>query len=486
MEFKNVVRILHRSWILILVCTLFAVAGAATYSFTTTPQYVASTQLYVSVQTGEASGAADLLQGTSFVRQAVASYVLVVGSPVVLNDVIDELGLDVTAAQLAPAIVVDTEVNTAVIDIAVTDSDPEAAAEIANSVGENFSRIVVEELEKPAGIAVSPVQIATIGPALAPTKPTSPNIPLNIGLGLIVGLGLGVGLAILRNLLDTRVRDLEDIADVTDAPILGGISIDSQSKSRPLVAQDVNNPRAESFRSLRTNLQYVSVENGPRSFVVTSSIPGEGKSTTSANLAITLAANGARVALIDGDLRLSSLADYMGIEGGAGLTDVLIGRVGLDDVLQKWGRDELYVLASGGVPPNPSELLGSASMQRLLSTLTERFDIVLIDAPPILSVTDAAVLAKQSGGALMVVGAGRTKRSELAAAVSALARVDVRIVGIVANMLPTNGPGAHSYGGYGSHGKYGADVVEETTTRADSPKARDRISFARTRSGRAE
>lgn len=479
MELKNVVRILYRNWAVILLCMLFAVAGAATYSFTATPQYVAKTQLYVSVQTGEQSGAADLLQGTSFVRQAVASYVLVVDSPVVLNDVIDELGLDLTAAELAPAIVADTEVNTAVINIAVTDSDPELAAEIANSIGENFSRIVVQELEKPAGLAVSPVQIATIGAALAPSKPTSPNIPLNIGLGLIVGLGLGVGLAILRNLLDTRVRGLEDIAAVTDTPILGGIALDSTAKSRPLVAQDTRNPRAESFRSLRTNLQYVNVENGPRSFVVTSSIPGEGKSTTCANLAIAIAANGASVALIDGDLRLSSLADYMGIEGGAGLTDVLIGRVELDDVLQKWGKDELYVLASGRIPPNPSELLGSTPMQRLLTTLTERFDIVLIDAPPILAVTDAAVLAKQSGGALVVVGSGRTKRAELAAAVTALARVDVRIVGIVANMLPTKGPGAHSYG------KYGADIIDETTTTAGSVKVLGRRSFSLARFGRA-
>lgn len=465
MELKDYVRIFHKSWILIIAFALFGVAGAAAYSITVTPKYVASTQLYVSVQSAAGAGTGDLVQGTSFARQAVTSYVDVVNSAIVLDDVIKELKLDLTAGQLAPMIASSSPLNTVLIDISVTNSNPVLAAKIANSVGTNFSRIVVDQLEKPDGGAVSPVKIETIQPALVPDKPASPNIPMNIALGLLVGLAVGIGIAVLRSVLDTRIHSLHDIELVTDTPMLGGITLDPDAKKRPLVVHaDPKNPRAESFRSLRTNLQFVNVEGGPRSFVVTSSIPGEGKSTTTANLAIALAETGARVALIDGDLRLPRLAEYMGIEGGVGLTDVLIGRAELADVLQKWGRGKLFVLPSGRVPPNPSELLGSAAMARLLATLTEQFDIVIIDAPPLLLVTDAAVLSKLCGGALMVVASGRTKRNELAAAVKALERVGSRLVGVIITMLPTKGPDSYGYGQY----SYGT-VHEDDNALADTP-----------------
>ncbi|TFB47780.1 polysaccharide biosynthesis tyrosine autokinase [Cryobacterium tagatosivorans] len=464
MELKDYVRIFHKSWIVIVAFVLFGIAGAAAYSITVTPKYIASTQLYVSVQAAAGSGTTDLVQGTSFARQAVSSYVDIVNSAIVLDDVIKELRLDLTAGQLAPMVSSSTPLNTVLIDISVTNSDPVLAAKIANSVGTNFGRIVVDQLEKPDGDAVSPVKIETIQPALVPGKPASPNTPMNIVLGLLVGLAIGVAFAVLRSVLDTRVHSLRDIELVTDTPMLGGITFDPEAKKRPLVVHaDPKNPRAESFRSLRTNLQFVNVEGGPRSFVVTSSVPGEGKSTTTANLAIALAETGARVALIDGDLRLPRLADYLGIEGGVGLTDVLIGRAELADVLQKWGRGKLFVLPSGRVPPNPSELLGSAAMARLLASLTEQFDIVIIDAPPLLLVTDAAVLSKLCGGALMVVASGRTKRNELAGAVKALERVGSRLVGVIITMLPTKGPDSYGYGQY----SYG--TVHEDDAPAETP-----------------
>ena len=218
---------------------------------------------------------------------------------------------------------------------------------------------------------------------------------------------------------------------------------------RPLIVHaDPRNPRAESFRSLRTNLQFVNIEGGPRSFVVSSAGPGEGKSTTTANLAISLAETGASVALIDGDLRLPKVAEYLAIEGGVGLTDVLIGRAELVDVLQKWGSGRLYVLPSGRIPPNPSELLGSAAMATLLSTLTAQFDYVLIDAPPLLLVTDAAVVSKLAGGAILVAASGATKKQELAGAVRALESIGSRLLGIVVTMLPTKGPDSYGYGTY--------------------------------------
>ncbi|SEB93163.1 capsular exopolysaccharide family [Paramicrobacterium humi] len=450
MELRDYIRILHKNWMLIVACVLVGVAVAAAYSMMTSSKYQTTTQLYVSVQGGDAAGTTvDLVQGTSFARQAVTSYVDVVDTAIVLDRVIEELGLNTSASQLASHVSADTPINTVLINVTVTDTDPKTAAKIANKIGEVFADVVVNKLEKPAGDAPSLVRIATIQPAAVPAAPVSPNVRMNIVLGLLIGLVGGVGIAVLRSILDTRIHSQHDIEQVTDKPLLGGIALDPDAKKRPLVVHaDPRNPRAESFRSLRTNLQFVNVEGGPRSFVVTSSIPGEGKSTTTANLAISLAETGAKVVLIDGDLRLPKISEYMGIEGAVGLTDVLIGRAEIGDVLQKWGRRKLYVLPSGQVPPNPSELLGSAAMARLLKTLTETFDYVLIDAPPLLLVTDAAVVSKLTGGAIMVAASGRTKRQELANAVRTLEGIGSKLVGVIVTMLPTRGPDSYAYGQY--------------------------------------
>jgi len=242
--------------------------------------------------------------------------------------------------------------------------------------------------------------------------------------------------------------------------MLGGIALDPEAKKRPLIVHaDPRSPRAESFRTLRTNLQFLNVDGGPRSFVISSSGPGEGKSTTTANLAIALAETGARVALIDGDLRLPRIADYMGIEGGVGVTDVLIGRMKVADVLQKWGTSELYVLPSGPVPPNPSELLGSAAMERMLSSLEKYFDYVLIDAPPLLLVTDAAVIGKKATGVILAAASGKTKKPELAGAIRTLETAGVTLLGTIVTMLPTKGPDSYGYGAYA----YGATHAAPAT-----------------------
>ncbi|WP_166980707.1 polysaccharide biosynthesis tyrosine autokinase [Paramicrobacterium fandaimingii] len=474
MELRDYIRILHKNWMLIIACVLVGVAVAATYSLMTAPKYQTSTQLYVSVQGGDTAGSAvDLVQGTSFARQAVTSYVDVVDTAIVLDRVIEELGMDTTTSQLANKISAESPQNTVLINVTVTDTDAGQAAEIANKVGEVFSDVVVNQLEKPEGDAPSLVRIETVQPAVAPTDPVSPNVKLNIVLGLLLGLAVGIGVAVLRFVLDTRIHSQHDIEQVTDSTLLGGIALDPDAKKRPLVVHaDPRSPRAESFRSLRTNLQFVNVQGGPRSYVITSSIPGEGKSTTAANLAISLAETGAKVALVDGDLRLPKLAEYMGIEGSVGLTDVLIGRADLVDVLQKWGRGQLFVLPSGQLPPNPSEMLGSEAMERTLKTMTDAFDYVLIDAPPLLLVTDAAVVSKLTGGAIMIAASGRTKRQELANAVRTLEGIGSKLVGVIVTMLPTKGPDSYAYGQYSYGGVSDTERLLDEDERSSSRRRR--------------
>jgi len=223
---------------------------------------------------------------------------------------------------------------------------------------------------------------------------------------------------------------------------------------------------------LRTNLQFVQVDGPLRSLVMTSSVPREGKSTTTCNLAITLSQAGLRVCLVEADLRRPRAADYLGMIGAVGLTDVLIGRVALEDAVQTWGQGMLDVLPSGPLPPNPSELLSSRAMTELMTTLHERYDLVLIDAPPLLPVTDAAILSTVADGAVLCVHAGKTRRDQLEQAAGALRSVDAKVLGVVLTMVPTKGPDA--YQGYDrNYGAYQSDVHKPQMSDEDAVRALD-------------
>ena len=239
--------------------------------------------------------------------------------------------------------------------------------------------------------------------------------------------------------------------------MLGVISADSSAKSPLIVDSNARSLRAEAFRQMRTNLQFVNVDSPIRVLVVTSPGVKEGKSTTAANLAVTFAETGLRVLLIEGDLRRPRIAEYLGLEGSVGLTNVLAGQVGIKDVLQPWGDSGLTVLASGSIPANPSELLGSHSMQRLIESLKKSFDIIIIDTPPLLPVTDAAVAAVFADGAIVIVRHGKTTRHQLTQALRALDAVEAKILGTVLNMAPVKGVDAYRSGasGYYYHDESG-------------------------------
>lgn len=449
MELRDYLRILYTQWVLIALIALLGIGVGIAATVVMTPKYEAQSKLYVSVRTdSQASG--DLLQGSNFARQNMATFVELATTENVLASVVEELNLATNSRQLAENMTVTAPSDSTLININVIDEDPERAAAIANEVGEQTRRLVEEDLEPPQGDdAPSPIQISMVEPAEAPTGAVSPRPQMNLALGLMLGLAVGVGVALLRNVLDTRVRSTEDLEQITNAPILGRIGDDPKADKKPLIVHaDPKSPRAEAFRTLRTNVQFLAVGEGPKTFVISSSGQGEGKSTTAANLALALSETGLKVALVDCDLRRPRIAQYMGIEGSVGLTDVLIGRATLSDVLQRWGRAELYVLPAGQIPPNPSELLGSSPMDQLLAELERRADVVILDAPPVLLVTDAVVVGAKTQGIIFVAAAGVTKKRALEAAVDSLETARVPLRGMVATMLPAKGPGAYSYGSY--------------------------------------
>ena len=451
MTLQDYLRVLRKGWVLIVVGLLLGVAVGSALAIVATPQYQSQTRIFVSVQT-DSSSPGELIQGNSYAQQKVSSYVAVVSSPAVLDPVIEQLGLDTTAASLESKISAAATSGTTIISIIATDPDPQVAANIANATADSFQK-VANDLEEPTGGGPSLVKVQTIQPAEPASQPASPNLASNIGIGALLGLVIGIGAAFLRSALDTRVHGRHDIEALTDVPILGGTTYDPEATKYPLIVQsDPRNPRAESFRALRTNLRFVNLDHDNRAFVVTSSIPGEGKSTTTANLALALAETGARVVLVDADLRLPKLAEYMGLEGAVGLTDVLIGRAALGDVLQRWGTKDLFVLPAGQVPPNPSELLGSEAMVGLLQALNDQVDYVLLDSPPLLPVTDAAVLSNLTAGAIVVAAAGKVKKTEVVAGIRNLHQTNSKVIGIIMTMLPSKGPDAYGGGEYSYYG----------------------------------
>ncbi|GAA5193161.1 polysaccharide biosynthesis tyrosine autokinase [Arthrobacter gyeryongensis] len=448
MDLRDYLRILRRNWILVLAAMLGGLLLGGAVTILTTPTYTADTELFVAIQSS--GSVQELQQGNTFTQSRVQSYVKTVESPVVLQPVIDSLGLNLSADQLAGQVSAKSDPNTVIISISASDHSPAQAAALAQGVATSLIK-AVDTLEKPRSGGSSPVNLSIIKPAEAPTTPSAPNTRLTLLIGLIAGLAAGVGMTILRATMDSRIRGEAELRHITDAPLLGGIAFDQDAVRKPLLTQTgPQSPRAESFRQLRTNLQFANVSGHAKTVLVTSSLPGEGKSTTATNLAIALAQAGQSVCLIDADLRRPMIDEYLGLERGAGLTTALVGSADVTDLLQPWGDDNLYVLTSGQIPPNPSELLGSSEMKHLILRLEEAFDTIVVDAPPLLPVTDAAVLSQHVGGVVLVVGSQKLRSQDLAKSLAALKMVDSSVLGIILNRLPAKGPDAYAYTYYSS------------------------------------
>ncbi|QHK20170.1 polysaccharide biosynthesis tyrosine autokinase [Pseudarthrobacter psychrotolerans] len=451
MELRDYIALLRRSWILIVSLALVGLLGGGSAALLVKPTYMSETQLFVAIQ--NSGTVQELQQGNTFSQARVQSYVKTAVTPAVLQPVIDSLGLTATAEELGKRISATSDLNTVLITITVEDGSAVQAAAIAQAVANSLIR-TVDELERPDKTSASPVRLSVVTPAVVPAAAASPNTKMSLLLGLVSGFAVGFLGAVFRKFLDNRVRGEADVRKITDSPILGAIALEADAKGKPLISQvPSQSPRAESFRQLRTNLQFANIGQRTSAVLVTSSLPGEGKTTTATNMALTLAQSGQSVVLVDADLRRPMVAEYLGLDRNAGLTTVLVGDAELNEMLQPWGADNLFVLTSGRIPPNPSELLGSEAMGQLIRQLSETFDAVVIDSPPLLPVTDAAVLAQQVGGVILVIDTQRTRQASVFKSLHSLSLVSANLMGVVMNRLPLKGPDAYGYGyyGYSSH-----------------------------------
>jgi receptor protein-tyrosine kinase len=354
--------------------------------------------------------------------------------------------------------------DTVLLTVRVIDASPARAQLIATAVADEFIMLIPILENSPDG-RQSAVRVSVVSPADLPTSPVSPQPLRNLALALAVGLLAGLALAAARHSLDTTIKTSEQTEEAAGAALLGVVPFDpATNRSTVITTSEPNSHLAEAYRQVQTSMQFMDADRETKVVVVTSCVPEEGKSTTACNLALSLAEAGKRVLLIDGDLRRPRAARYLGLPMGAGLTSVLVGKATLDEVIQTWGDPALSVLASGPVPPNPSKLVGSQHMREVLAELRERYDMVLIDAPPVLPVVDAVVLAAASDGALLVVRHGKTSRDQLGKAAAALRRAEVDVLGTVLNMAPRSGSNSYYYYGYSSKADHAADSLADTVT----------------------
>jgi tyrosine-protein kinase len=518
----SMVLLRRRKW-WVTVCAVLSLGASLAFSFTAHKQYSASAQILVQ-QTADSNPVGTVQQPVT--ATDVQTELTLVTSAPVQESVRRQLGS-------TPAVSASAVGQTDVIAISATSGSPSRAAVVANTYARafvmyrqtvvsqnlaaaeaqlrsqitsltaqakwlqnhdptspNVSAVINQEAvlkEQLAQMQVSGAVdtggVELVTPAQTPTSPSSPKPVQNALLGLAAGLALGVGAAFLRDGFDDRLSSKEGVEHAGGAPVLAMVPMVASWRKRrtPLVVSvtDPTSSTAESYRSLRTSLQFARQDGQARSVVVTSPAASEGKTATTANLGVVFAQAGERVVLVSCDLRRPRLGRFFGLDEQMGLTTVLQGQQSLDGALQQVpGHDRLCVLAAGPIPPNPAELLSGSSAGEVFTTLRERFDLVLIDSPPVLPVTDAVVLSKTADATLLVVAAGQTTRAALRRAAERLNQVSAAVLGIVLNEVTKQ----HGYGygyGYGYRYRYESKpyVAEvPSATEGPHPNGKARVS----------
>ncbi|MGN7158181.1 polysaccharide biosynthesis tyrosine autokinase [Dietzia cercidiphylli] len=451
MDLRDLLSILRARWILIVATTLIGGLLALGVSLIIKPTYQSSIQFYVTVAAGDTAAAA--YQGSLGAQQRVQSYAALVNSTDVTQSVVDTSGVDLTAQEVSSRTSATYNTNTVLLDVAVTDTEPNRAHQLAQGFAEVLPG-VVSTLETPDGDGPALAKLTVVNAPALPTSPVAPRTELNVAIGLVLGLLAGVGFVILINTLDRRVKSKEQLEDLSGKPVVGMIPFrkaeDKEKGAEHLVPFRVgHSPAAEAFRRLRTNLQFLNVDKPPRVIVLTSSVAMEGKTETAINLSLSLAESGNRVLLVEADLRRPRAVNYLEMPDSVGLTNILSGQAEFGDVVQETRHDGLDLLACGPLPPNPSELLASDVARALVEDLRKQYDYVIIDAPPLLPVTDGALLSRITDGGLLVVRSHRTTSEQVAQAVDNLEKADAPLLGLVtvANK-PAKKGGAGYYDSY--------------------------------------
>ena len=444
MDLTSALRLVRRRWLPLLLCVVAGIAGAGVLTVNATNKYEAEARLFVNIPA--ARGVQEALQGVQLSSQLIQSYSKVATSRSAAERVSKELKGQFTAKQVQDQVTAGPEAGTLLLDVTATDHNPQAARDLANATAKIVTQIV-GELE--AGRQDS-VEARVIDPAITPTTRVSPRHVIDLIIGLLIGLAVGALVVVVLEALDRSIRTGRQAAEVFGVPLLASVPRHRKLDTEPLPAKEgMGSHAGEAYRSLRTALRFTDRDRPLRTILVTSPSEGEGKTTTAANLAVAFAQSGERVVVVDGDLRLPRLATLFKLspKSDGGLTSVLSHSLDLEAVLLP-ALDRLEVLPPGPLPSNPSELLGSEAMVALLEALVSHADIVILDAPALLPVTDALVLAALVDAVVLVAKWSDTQLTAAEEARGMLEAVNANLVGVVLNGV-RGGSSPSAYHRYG-------------------------------------
>jgi len=507
------------------------VAGGAAYlvSIRITPVYQAATTLLVNE--APATKFTDYSSVLTSERLARTYTELLTTKPV-LEEVITRLGLKTNIVRLQETIQVELVRDTQLIVVSVENTDPQQAAAIANTIAIVFSErnqelqasryatskesLGAQLVQMDAQITSTNEALATLGDdtaqsderdrleatlaqyrqtyasllqsyeqvrvaeasstsnvvqveeASAPSLPVRPRTLINVLVAAVMGLAIGVGIIFLVEALDDTLSP-DAVSRQLGLPVLGVIARHQLTNGKPVVAAEPRSPVAEAFRSLRTNIQFASVDHPLHTLLVTSPSPEDGKSTVAANLGVSLAQSGRRVTVMDADLRRPQVHKKFGLTNRTGITSIFVQpQMRLNGVIQETEISNLSAFTSGSLPPNPAELLGSERMSEIIRLVREQSDIIIIDSPPVMAVTDAAVLAPRVDGVLLVVKPGTTKLAACKQAVEQLQRVGANVLGVILNDIEINRSGykyAYYKGYYYTYHRYYGSESDAVTAK---------------------
>lgn len=455
MDLKELLKVIRYRWLSVVTIVFVAILLAFGWTKLQPVTFVANANgVVTSPVSGDSnSSVAQSFTTNSLISAKLPSYVQLGSLRSVAEYAISELNLDTSPEELVQRVTVSNPGETNFIRVSARASTPEDARNLAEiwvrGIEREVNLLETGKADTPGAIYLSPKDSASL-----PSKPSSPNMKLNLAMGFLAGLVTALAYTILRHVMDQKIRSVEDVEKLTKSVVLGSIPFEKSLTPeerlivKPATGQTSNKLFAisESLRSLRTNIQFIDVDNPTRAVVVTSPLPGDGKSTLAANLALSIAMNDTPTILIDADLRRPMQSTIFNVRAGAGLTDVLAGRASLENVVHNVSNTgNLLLIGAGSVPPNPSEILGSARMKALVDELKEEA-FVIIDAPPVIPVTDAAVIATRADGAILVTTAGKTTKDLLQKALSTLDKAKAKSLGVVLNRVPRRGMGAAYYG----------------------------------------
>ncbi|TAN34306.1 polysaccharide biosynthesis tyrosine autokinase [bacterium] len=449
MELTRYLRVIRQRLWMIVVCPLVAAAAAGIVSYMLPPVYEAHVSLYV--RPAQPITSTDPTTAALTSDQVLRTYADWMTQRPILDSVDSELGLGLRYEDLLKKIKVTPQPNTLLLDVAVKDTNPAVARDIANQLVSDFTDTVKRTQAQAAQVSTADNLVVT-SPAVLPDRPVSPNKTLNIAVAFAAGLLLAIGLAFLLDYLDQSVKSDEDLTERSGLVAIGHIAYQAAGtgKRGELVTLVDQSPAAEAYKALRTSLLYSTIDQELKEIVITSAGAGEGKSRTAANLAVALAHSGYKTLLIDADFRRPSQHRIFGRIRNVGLTNLIVQDVGEEEAVTPVDSvANLWLLTSGPTPPNPSEMLGSARMRELMDRLRSFFNYVIVDTPPVNAVTDALILAAFANGTIVVVEQGRTTFPALRHAKQMLDRVGARTAGAVMNKVRASaGSYAYTYGYY--------------------------------------